>query len=257
MRPWGAFRAAAILAARQLRTEPDSWLVFVTSPLTVLTLLAITQTQERDDLIGIAIVAPALMALFQSALYDAAEQLSADRARGVLEIAVASPASLALTVLGRAVVIAVFSVLAAVQSLVIVMLYADGPVIHHPVTAAVVATAAVTATACLVLPLASLFLATRAVRVFQNALPWPIFLVSGVIVPVAMIPDWLGSVSRVFYLTYAARLLRECMRPGPVEHVFDGVIAILVSGAVSLGLGYAMFRWVLSRLRVSGGLALA
>lgn len=251
------FGASAALCLRQLRHEPDAWLVFCTTPLSVMTLLLITRSTGRDDLIGLAVVAPGLMALFQAALFDAAEQLSADRTRGVLEIAVAAPISLIPVVLGRATAITCFALLALVESLLLVGVVTSGPVIVHPGEAALVAAVTVLATVAVVLPISVLFVMTRSVRLFQNALPWPVFLVSGVLVPLTMLPNWVHPLSRGIYLTWAADLLRAATRPEPVSGLLSGLAAILCCAGLALAVGAVLYRWAFARLRRDGGLAFA
>lgn len=257
MRAVRVFQDSAVMFLRQLRREPDSWLVFCTTPITVLTLLLIARASGRSDLLGIAVVAPGLMALFQAALFDAAEQLSADRARGVLEIMTAAPVSLVPVVLGRAAMIACFALLALVESVLVVAATGAGSVFRHPVEVVVVALMTVVATVATVLPLSVLFVLTRSVRLFQNALPWPVFLISGVVVPLAMLPDWTHPLSQVVYLTWSAELLRASTHPGPVPGFFAGIAAILTSAAVAFVLGLCLYRWAFARLRRDGGLAFA
>ncbi|GEL98365.1 ABC transporter permease [Cellulomonas terrae] len=251
------YLAAARLAAEQLRREPDAWMVLATTPLQSLAIVTILQHTGRDDLVGIAIVGPGLMALVQVALFDAAEQLTVDRSRGVLEPLAATPAPLVALDLGRSTVVLLVALLGTVESLAVVHLATGGQSsVHHPAEAFLVLVATVWATAGFVLPCTALLLMTRATRALQNAIPWPLALVSGVLVPVALLPVWLQPVSPFLYLTHSAELLRATTRPEPVSDLWTGLAVILVSGAVALVAGVVSRDRVFARLRRTGGLSL-
>ena len=78
----------------------------------------------------------------------------------------------------------------------------------------------------------------RSTRAFQNGVAFPLFLLSGVLVPVSYLPDWLEPFSRVLFLYWSANLMRDAMSPAAPEDVALrlGMLLLLGMGAGVIGL---------------------
>lgn len=252
-----AFAAAARLQFLELRSRPDSWLPLVTAPIASLTVSAILLAAERPDIAHIAIVGPGLMAALQFTLFEGAEVLSQDRVRGVLEPLAATPSAPVTVVAGRASVIALLSLLAFAESAAVTILVTGlNTELHHPVMMVVVLAATFTALVGFTMPLTAVLMMRRGVRVIQNTLPWPLFLLGGILVPTTFLPDWLQPLSGAIFLTPVASLLRATFEPAPVEGAVGGILLILAWAVLLALVGLRMHRRAMAQLRTDGGLAL-
>lgn len=84
---------------------------------------------------------------------------------------------------------------------------------------------------------------------------YPVFLLSGVVVPAAELPGPLTAVSRLSYLAWAAELLRDATEPAPVAHALPRLPMVLLLGALLLGIGVAALTRFLRQARELGVLA--
>jgi ABC-2 type transport system permease protein len=228
-----------------------------TIPLFAITFLAIVRHAGRDDLTAYAVMAPVLIALWALALLDSGEIVEGDRWQGVLEPAVAAPASFSLVVLGRVLAVTTIGLFAFVEVwLVARLVFGVWIDIEHPVTFLLTLAATAFAVSGTAVIMAALFVLSRTPRTFQNSLSFPFYVLGGVLVPVSFLPDWLEPVSRAIFLSWSADLLRDSLDPAAVDDVGVRLGIVVLLGAVGFTIGYALLARILHRARTEGSLGL-
>ncbi len=250
-----AFLAAVRFQLELMRGNPDYWLVLVTTPFFLVIFLGIVRHAGRADLTAVAVPAPVLIALWSMALFVAGEVVDSDRWYGTLEAVVAAPVGLTVLVLGRVAAVTAVSLLSVVEVFLVAQAgFGVHVVPHHPVALALglVATAlAMTGTS---VAMAGLFVLTRTARTFQNSSSYPFYVLGGVLVPVSFLPGWLQPVSKAVFLSWSAGLLRDSLRPGPVQQVPLRLGAIVALGVAGFLLGRYLIERLLRRVRGLGSL---
>jgi ABC-2 type transport system permease protein len=76
-------------------------------------------------------------------------------------------------------------------------------------------------------------------------------------VPIALLPDWLESISRLVFLSWSSDLLRDALSPAPIADLAPRLLAILILGTAAYLLGVALVRRTVNRLRHTGSLSYA
>lgn len=242
--------------SRAMARSVDTYFTLVGTPFTTAILMSMVLYSGRSDLAAYAVVAPTLMSLWTAALMFAGEMISEDRENGRLEPLVASPVSLPALVFGRLCGAMLVSLPAFALAILVAGLgFGHWITLHHPAVfvAAMVATAL--GTAAMATALSALFIAAPGARIVQNTLAMPMFLLAGVMVPVALFPGWLEGVSRVLYLSWAADLFRDSLLPEPVEAAVPRLLAVLALSAIALALGSFTLVRFLRRARAEGTLS--
>jgi len=89
---------------------------------------------------------------------------------------------------------------------------------------------------------------SRAAGIFENSLSYPMYILGGVVVPIAAIPGWLHPLSEVIYLSWGAGLLRDAMN-GVASNVLPRLTAILGLAAAALVAAAFLTRRISDRLR--------
>lgn len=236
-----------------LRRSPGDLMVLVNTPLLTVAFLTITRHAGRPDLDGYAVLAPAVMALFQMALLVSGEIVDVDRWFGTLELLLASPAALPAVVLGRIAAVTVVSLVSIVEAGLVARLgFGVTVAVHHPwwFVAALLSTAL--ATAGWATAMSGTFVLARSARTFQNSISYPFLLLGGALVPVDLLPGWVQPLSRLVYLSWASDLLRATLRAEPVPHALASVAVVLALGAAGLALGWWMLGRIVDRVRATG-----
>jgi ABC-2 type transport system permease protein len=253
-----AFLAGFGLEARIVRAAPDALIPLVTAPLFALIFLAIVRQSGRPDLQADALMAPVLMTLWWIALQNAGNMITGDRWQALLEPLLATPASLASVLLGR---IAALTSLGLVSFLEV---WAAGELVfgvsipfEHPVALGLTLLVTALATAGVSVAFAAVFVLTRNAYTFTNSLSYPLYLLGGVFVPVAILPGWLQPVSSAIFMSWSADLLRASLKPPPIDELWQRLGMVVLLGAISFLIGRAILFHVMRRMRANGELSAA
>ncbi|GAA0548372.1 hypothetical protein GCM10010172_32750 [Paractinoplanes ferrugineus] len=209
---------------------------------------------EQHRLIEAAVGA-GLMGVWSSVLFGSGGAIQNQRWQGTLEMIMLAPRRPMLVILP----ITVATGLTGAYSLLATLtwgrlLYGIRLDFAHPAAFVVAAVVCVLALGMFGLLLASTFVLMRNANALTNALEYPIWLVSGMLVPITVLPAWTGPIAAVLPTTWGARALREATTGGPVWPSIGICLAISL-GCLILG-GFAM-TYVERRARAAATLALA
>lgn len=245
--------AAARLEISVLRRNRGDAQVLIAVPFFAAIFLAVVVDSGRFDLVGDAVLGAALIGIWGISLLLAGGLLVGDRFLGVTELLLATPGGLWPVVVGRVGVISLFGLLAFGETwLVAAVLFGSPTVPAHPVVfflgiGAMLFAASGTATV-----MAALFALGRDTTIARNSLSYPFYILGGVILPVAALPEWLRPLARLIYLSWSADLLRDSLRPGPVADVGWRLGIVAGLGAMSLVVGRICLGAVINRQRREG-----
>ena len=210
----------------------------VMQPAYTLVLMAVFVYAGREDLSAYAMVATMLMGVAATAIFIASDLMTREQDFQTFELAIASPAPFPAIILSRMMVITSISLIGIAESwLIIRFVFGVSLAIHHPwVFAATMLLTAFAAAGTALIP-AALFSFARSARTYQNSITYPVYIFSGILVPLTVFPDWLAPVSRVIFLYWSGELLRDSMQTATPEGVIAklGAIAILGVGAALVG----------------------
>src|SRR5262245_39795761 len=105
---------------------------------------------------------------------------------------------------------------------------------------------------------ASLFFLLE-VKSGQDPITWSyrylVMLVSGLFVPLAILPGWLRAIGSVLPQTYGFAAVRALVLEGADGHLIIGsFVGLLVTSVLACATGYAMLTWALRRAERRGGI---
>jgi ABC-2 type transport system permease protein len=252
----GGLAAAVRLQAQLLRSDATAFMPLALTPLFTVIFLEIVREAGRHDLAPYAVLAPVLMALWQLSLLNSGEIVEDDRWQGTLELGVAAPVPYAVVVLGRVIAVTVIALTSFVEVwLVAWAVFGVTVDVHHPGAFALTLVATALATAGTATIMASLFIVTRSARTFQNSLSYPFFVLGGVLVPVAFLPNWLEPLASIVFLSWSADLLRATLQTQPVDGLAYRIAMVLLLGVAGFAIGFALLAHMLRRGRRDATLA--
>lgn len=226
-------------------STPDYWMTLITNPLLAVVFLAIVRNAGRDDLLGHAVLAPALLGMWAMSLFISGEVVARDRDFGLLEASLATPSSYGMVSAGRIALVTVLALFGFVESwLTALLLFGVAIPIRHPLAFAAGLGFSAFAMAGTALLMSALFIRSTSVRRFQNTLSYPFYVLGGILVPVALLPDWVQPFSRIVFLSWSSDLLRDSLNVPPVDDLGLRLLAIATLGAVAFLVG----RWLVHRM---------
>lgn len=253
-----AFRAGFRLETRMIRASPDMLIPLVTAPLFAVVFLSIVRQNDRPDLQADALLAPVLMTLWWVALQNAGNLVTGDRWQNLLEPLLATPSSLASILLGRIAALTCMGLASFVEVWAVgKLVFGVSIPFEHPFVLVLVLAVTALATAATSVAFAAVFVLTRNAYTFTNSLSYPLYLLGGVFVPVAILPGFLHPVASGIFMSWAADLLRASLRPPPVDDLWQRLGMVGLLGAASYVIGRALLVHVVHRMRAKGELATA
>ncbi len=240
-----------------LSRAPNSFLTLVTMPLSTVVLLATVRHAGRSDLVGHVLVAPVLMAQWAMALLVAGELVETERAEETLDLLVASPTSFPVLLAGRIAAVTMVSTVAFAEAWAVATFgFGVDVTVRHPLSFSIASLATAFAVAGWATVLSAGLVLAGPVRFLQNTLTFPFYVLSGVLVPVALLPGPLRLLSRVLFLSWSADLLRDAYGAPVVGALPWRVGVVLGLGIVGFAVGNGLLGRALHSLRASGRLSL-
>ncbi|MBA3332615.1 MAG: ABC transporter permease [Actinobacteria bacterium] len=253
-----AFRAGFALELWIIRSNPDALMPLFTAPLFAIIFMAIVRQSGRPDLESDALMAPVLMTLLWVALQHAGTLMVGDRWQALLEPIIASPTSLASVLLGRIMSLMCFGLLSFFEVWAVgKLVFGVSIPFEHPVELFLTLVCTALAMAGLAVTFSALLVMTRNAYTFTNSTSFPLYLLGGVFVPVAILPDWIQPVSSILFVSWSSDLLRASVNEAPVESFWPRLGMVLLLGTASFAIGRVVLHYVLRRMRASGELAAA
>jgi ABC-2 type transport system permease protein len=212
------FATGFVLHFKSLSVSPFMVTTAAIWPLVYATLafLMFRATHQAPSLLYAALGA-AVMGIWSTTATSAGGAIQQQRNWKVLELLVAAPSPLILVLAPITVAIAGIGVYSIVTTLLWGRLLFGVPFhVLHPVLFVVAIPAAVLSIGLLGLVLASALVLYREASAFSQALEYPIWLITGMLIPLSLLPGWIHPVAWVLAPTWGMRAVRRAALGGAV-----------------------------------------
>lgn len=232
------------------RRTPAQMLVVVTAPLFSAIFLSLAIYRHSPHIVDV-VIGPGLIGLWVISLDVAASMLTNDRWGGQLELFLGTSASMSLVVLGRVLAVSAVGMITFLESWLVARVFFGVTVpMEHPALVVLALLVTAVGSAFTATLLASGFMLSRNLHVFQNSLSYPIYILGGIVVPIVALPGWVHPFSTVVYLYWSADLLRGAMGTAHPGRVALDIGMSLSLAAAALAIGVVLTSRFKQRLRV-------
>jgi ABC-2 type transport system permease protein len=209
----------------------------------------------RSDALIYAAIGAGIMSLWHTTLVGSGQALTLLRTAGMLELLVAAPAPFVFVLAPMTLATASVGFYALVATLAWGRLMFGMPLhVQHPWLLAAAVPVTIFSLGMLGMVLGSFFVRYRYANAFTNLLLYPVWLTSGMLIPVALLPHWVRPLSYAFPSTWAARAIRDAVLGG---QPLPAIAACLALGTAYLGLGLWAVRTFETAARRTASLALS
>jgi ABC-2 type transport system permease protein len=197
----------------------------------------------------------AVMGIWSSTSTSAGSAMQRERWHGTLELLVIAPVHFATVLLPVTVAMAAMGLYSMVATLLLsrFVFGVDLP-LDHPVAFAFAVVATVVSIGAMGFLLAVSFVRYRTAWALGNLLEYPVWLIAGFLVPLALLPSWVRPISWVLAPTWGVDAIRDAASGGGAWPELGLALGL---GAVYLAIGVAVLETVLASARRAGSLALA
>ena len=176
----------------------------------VFTFVALTLFKEATGPFGLyAVLGGGMMGMWGNTLYSSGFAIEFEKWQGTLEEVVATPSNLLHVIAGRSISNALFGLVNMVAILLIASLVFRVPLdVANPILFALSIVLTLISVSALGLIFASAFVLTRSAQVFTNGLEFPIYVISGSMFPIGLLPFWVHPASYILGPTWGIEAIR-------------------------------------------------
>jgi ABC-2 type transport system permease protein len=197
------------------------------------------KTGQRPGTLFYASLGSAVYGIWSATLFGSGGALAWQRWQGTLEVVVSTPTPLLLIVLPLTLSTSSIGLYSLASTLIWGRVVFGIPFqIAHPLAFVVAVPVTILGLGLLGVVLASTFILYRHANALSNMLEWPVLLVTGLLVPLSLLPGWSHPIAWVLAPTWGVRAIRGAAlggNPWPATAVTLGLgLAYLVIGAVCL-----------------------
>jgi ABC-2 type transport system permease protein len=248
--------AAALGPARVLRLFATGW-AFHLKTLSMSTFFILTSSIQPVIFASIAFfmfragkqaptllyaaIGAGLMGIWSATLFGSGGAIQWQRYQGTLELLAAAPVPLVLVLVPLTLATATIGVYSLTATLLWGWLLFDIPLrVVHPLELALAIPATVLGLGLLGLVLASSFVLYRHANALANLLEYPVWLVTGLLVPVSQLPGWTRPIAWALAPTWGVRAIREAALGGRPLPAIGACVAL---AAVYAAAGTLLLRY--------------
>lgn len=187
--------------------------IVIVQPILYGTLMYLMFKNSGDEnFVGYIVLGTGMMNLWSSIIFSASGQIDRERRMGTLEILNAVPTSFQTIIFGKIVGAVLVGLLSTINGYIFIVLISGRSfTIAHPWLFAMNLGIVILSFVAISVILAALFALSRQVRDLTNAAEFPVFILSGMIFPIALLPLWTTPLSYSLTPTWGIKLLRICL----------------------------------------------
>lgn len=181
-----------------------------------------------------------LMGIWSATLFGSGGMIQWERYQGTLEIVMAAPVPFVMFVLAATLANASIGVYSIAATLAWgTVLFGVPLTFAHPVLFAVAVPASILSLGTMGLLLASTFVLYRHANALSNLLEYPVWIATGLLAPIALLPAWVKPISWILAPTWGIRAIRGAALGGADPLVDIGMtiglgVVYLMLGALAL-----------------------
>lgn len=238
----------------------DSFIIFgiVIQPLLIATLAMWMLQGKGADAAIFVVVGSGMTGLWSSLLFVSGNSINDERWTGTLESLIGVPTPLDVILLGKNLTNVLQSLLSMIASYLFVALIFGYPLhLTQPLLFFISLIFTVVAFICFGLIMAPVFLLSPGVGRFQNAMEFPIYILSGFLFPIALLPGWTTPASYLLPTFWAAKALHGTSSSSdPLTQILFYWAMLILFSILDLVLANFLFKRVLVRARSDASLGL-
>jgi ABC-2 type transport system permease protein len=173
------------------------------------------QNGNREGTLLYVALGAGLMGIWSATLFGSGGAIQWQRWQGTLELLVAAPAPFIMSLLPLTIATSSIGLYSIVATLVWGRIFFGVPLdFAHPFQLALALPTTVLSLGMLGLVLASTFVLARNANAFSNLLEYPVWLATGLLVPLTLLPAWVEPLSWVLAPSWGIRAIRDAALGG-------------------------------------------
>lgn len=203
---WSSFKQQAI----QFIADPQWIIPSIILPFIFTAIMLMMYPNKSDTIVLTAIIGGGVLGMWGNTLFASSSTMSYDRMNGTMESHLISPTNLFYVLLGRT----FWNAFIGIINMIAVFIFAE--IVFQTLITIVSPLAFIVAFVLTLFSLASvgmvlsmIFVFSRKSYILTGILEYPIYVLSGALVPITMLPAWTNPISMAFPVTWGIEALRQ------------------------------------------------
>lgn len=252
-----AFLSSAKLQMKMMLYTNLVQFIVLVQPILYGTLMYLMFKESGDEnFVGYIVLGTGMMNLWSSIVFSAAGAIDRERRMGTLEILNAVPTSFQTIIFGKIIGSVLVGLLSSINGYIFIILISGRSFeIAHGGWFALILLITIISYVAISVMMAALFALSRQVRDLTNASEFPIFILSGMIFPIILLPTWTRPLSYILTPTWGIKLLRMCLS-GITDYTlfYQSLTALVGLTVIYLGIGIVLYSRMMVSFRKTGSL---
>lgn len=209
-----------------------------------------------DNFIGYIVLGTGMMNLWSTIVFSAANAIDRERSMGTLEIISAVPTSFQTIIFGKIVGSIIVGLLSSINGYIYIMLISGASFhIEHPMLFILNFIIVVISFVTISVMTAALFALSRQVRNLINVAEFPVFILSGLMFPLSVLPVWTRPFSYMLSPTWGVKVLRMCIGGiTDMTEYYTSFTALLAITVLYLVISFILYKRMTQSFRRTGSL---
>lgn len=231
----------------QFTADPQWIIPSIVAPFLFTAVMLMMYPEKSDTIVLQAILGGGVLGMWGNTLFASSFTLSYDRMNGTLDNILMSPSDLYDVIVGRSLWNTFIGLLNMLLVYVFARLVFQSPItIAEPVAFVAILCVTLLSLASIGLLFALAFVLSRRSYILTSILEYPIYVLSGAIVPITMLPEWSQPISLMLAPAWGVEALRASAISG-YETVFGYGMFENMLICIGLMTAYAIIAWYLMR----------
>lgn len=255
-----AFVSSGIMQVKQqLHQAIVRFMIFIQPVLYGFIMYMMFRAGGNENFVAYVILGTGMMNLWSTIVFSSATTIDRERHIGTLEIISAAPVGFRTAILGKIVGSVVLGLISTINGYIfIIIISGEKMTIAHPVLFIFNLIIIIISYIMIALVLAALFSLSRQARQLTNASEHPIYILSGFIFPITVLPVWTRPLSYLLSPTWGVKTLRLCVMGIDDMSQYQLYMGILILITIAYYIiSKILFAIILKKIRIKGTLGVA
>lgn len=263
-----AMKAAFEHQARHFLSDPGWLIPNIIAPFIITLVALLLYSSNEGPVVLYAVLGGGMMGMWGNTLYASGFSIQSERWWGTLESVLAVPTPLIWIIAGRTIWNALIGIVNGLAILAIAVFFLQAPITVADLPLFLLAfLITLLSLAALGLVFSSAFVLTRQAGVLTNGLEYPIYVATGCMYPIAILPLWAGPLSLALAPSWGIDAIRIAAGYNP-QGLWEGylgsvdpslaylidIVVVIIMAAIYLVIALYLFKIVDRRARIDGNL---
>lgn len=258
LRYWRTILIVAEMTIRQQMMDMFILFTILFQPIIIAVLALWMLMDKGTDYAMFVVVGSGLTGLWSSLLFVSGNSINAERWSGTLESLVAIPTPFEVIIFGKNLANVIQSLISMFTGyLLAAFLFGYSLNVQQPLLFVASIFFTIIAFICFGLVIAPIFVMNPGVRHWQNAMEFPVYVLSGFLFPIALLPGWTTPISYILPPYWAAVALHGTSTEGaPIEKTLFAWGMMLLFSLIDLLIASRLFKLMLYKARADATLGM-